>query len=68
MTVYLLNRFENIVTKGELPCTEQFFLLLQSFHKLSAAEVSERVCMWERVNPGSPTCSTNFTHLQKTAN
>ena len=31
---------ENIVTKGEMTCFES-----------TAAEASERVCMWERVNP-----------------
>ena len=38
------------MSKGEIACFEQFHLLSQYFQKLSAAEASESVCMWERVN------------------
>ena len=50
MNTYLLNRVENIVSKEEIACFEQFLRLSQSFQKSSAAEASESVYMWERVN------------------
>ena len=40
----------NIVGKGEIAHFEQFPLLPQCFPKSSPAEMSESVCMWERVN------------------
>ena len=43
MRIYLLKRVENIVTKGEIACFEQFLLLSQSFQKSSAAEASQNV-------------------------
>ena len=48
MKVYLLNRVENIATKGELAHYEQFFFILsQCFQKSPAIEVSKCVCMRE---------------------
>ena len=41
---------ENFLTKEEIACFEQFHLLSQCFQKLSAAEASESVCLWERVH------------------
>ena len=38
-----MNKIVNIVTKGEIACYE-------CFRMLSAANASESVCMWERVN------------------
>ena len=38
------------MAKGEIVHHEQFILLPQCFQKSSAAEVSKRVCMWERFN------------------
>ena len=49
MKVYFLNRLEKIVANGEIAHDEQFLHLLQSFQKLSAAETSESVHMWESV-------------------
>ena len=39
-----------MVAKEEIAHDEQFLLLPQCFKKSSAAEASENVCMWERVN------------------
>ena len=50
MKTNLLNRVENIVSKGEIARLQQLFLLIQSFQKSSAADASESVCMSERVN------------------
>ena len=47
MKLYLLNRVENIEEKGEIAHHEQFILLPQHLQKLSAAEVSEDIWMWE---------------------
>ena len=41
---------ENILAKAEIARFEQFHLLSQYFQKYSAAEASESVYMWERVN------------------
>ena len=49
MKIYLLNRVENIVSKEEIACFEQFLHLSQSFQNASAAEASERIYMWERI-------------------
>ena len=49
MLTYLLNRVENIVSKGEIARFEQFLLLSQSFQKSTAKEASASVYMWERV-------------------
>ena len=49
MKVYLLNRVENIVAKGDIAYFEQCFLLQQFFQKSSAAEASEIIYMLERV-------------------
>ena len=38
------------MTNGEIAHYEQFLCLPQSFQKLSAAESSKSLCMWERVN------------------
>ena len=48
----LLNKVENIVTKGEIACFEQFLLSSQCFQWSSAAMALESVSMWERVNLG----------------
>ena len=50
MKVQLLNTVENILAKGNITHNEQFCPLSQCFQKLSAAEASEKVCLWERVN------------------
>ena len=47
MRVESLNIVENIVAKGEIARNEQFLLLPQRCQKLSAAEASESVCMWD---------------------
>ena len=49
-TVYLQNKIENIVAKGEIACFEQFLLLLQFFQKSSAADALKYVYMRERFN------------------
>ena len=49
MLIKLSNSVENILAKGEIARFEQFLFLSQCFRKLSAAEVSESVYMWERV-------------------
>ena len=49
MKVILLKEVENIVAKGEIVLSN-FFLGHDVFKKLSAAEASESVCIWERVN------------------
>ena len=49
MKTHLLNRVENIASRGEIACFEQFLLLSQCFQKISAAEMSESVYMRERV-------------------
>ena len=36
------------MANGEIAPFEQFLLLSQCFKKLSAAEASERVCVWEK--------------------
>ena len=41
---------ENIVVKGEIAYHKQFLLLPQCFQKCYASEVSESICMRERVN------------------
>ena len=40
MKTYLLKIVENIVSKGEIACFEQFRLLSQCFQKSSAADAS----------------------------
>ena len=40
----------NIMARGEIARFEQFLLLSECFQKSSAAESSESVYMWERVN------------------
>ena len=42
MIVLILNKVENIVGKGEIAHYEQFLLLAQCCHKMSAAESSDR--------------------------
>ena len=49
MRVLLLNRVENIVTKGE-----QFLLILQCFQKSAAAETSKCFYKWMRVKSLKP--------------
>ena len=39
------------MANGEIAHNEQFLLLPHCFPKLSAAEVSEIICMMERVDP-----------------
>ena len=50
MKVLLSNSVENVLARGEISCFEQFLLLSRCFKDLSAAVVSESVCMWEIVN------------------
>ena len=45
-----MNKVEIIVANGEIAQYEQFLLLQQLFQKSSAAEGSESIYMWERVN------------------
>ena len=45
----LLNRLENMVTKGEIARLSNFFFCRHVFKKPSAAEASESVYVWERV-------------------
>ena len=45
----LLNKVENIVTKRNGPKYEKKKLLPECFQKMSAAEASENICMWEWV-------------------
>ena len=45
----LMNIVENSVAKVEIAHHEQFLTLPQCFQKSSAAGVSERVCVWEKV-------------------
>ena len=46
---YILNTFKNIFVKEEIVHNEQLTLALHCFQKLSAADASKCVCMWERV-------------------
>ena len=46
MKVQLLSRVENIVANGEIAHYEPFLLLPQYFQKSSAAEASEKVCLY----------------------
>ena len=39
------------MAKGDIAHKEQFFIFPQSFQNLSAADVLNFICMWERVNP-----------------
>ena len=50
MRVNLLKKVENIVAKGEIANFEEIFFCRHVFKKPSAAEVSESIYMWERVN------------------
>ena len=45
-----MDRVENIVAKGEIAHYNQIRILPQCFQKMSAAEASKGLCMWERVN------------------
>ena len=44
-----MHRCEDMVAKGEIAHYEQSLLLSPCFQKLSAAEASESVYMWEKV-------------------
>ena len=55
----LLNKVENIVTKEEIACFEQFLLLSQCFQKWSAAEAAESAYMWKR----DSTCFKFFDNI-----
>ena len=44
-----MNIIENHCGEGEIAHYEQFLLLPYYFKTVSAAEASESVCMWERV-------------------
>ena len=46
----ITEKVKNIVVKGDIAHLEQFLLLSQCFQKSSAAETSESVYLWERVN------------------
>ena len=50
MRILLLKIVENTVVKEGIAHREQFLLLPQCFQTSAPAEVSESVCMWERVN------------------
>ena len=50
MRVCLLKEVEIIVAKAEIARFEQFLLLTQCFQMSSAAEASENIYRWERVN------------------
>ena len=56
---------ESILATGEITPFDQFLLLSLCFQKLSAAEASESIYMWERVNCIS-NCRPILTPLQKT--
>ena len=45
-------KVENIVSKGEIACFDNFFFCRYVFKKLSAAEASESVYMRERAKYG----------------
>ena len=49
MRVKLLNRVEKILAKGEITHYEQFLLLPKCFQKLSAADASESIYIWEKI-------------------
>ena len=44
-----MKKVENILANGEIARFEQFLLLPTCFQKMSAAEASESVYMWESV-------------------
>ena len=46
----LINKLGNSVAKVEIAHYKQILLLPPSFEKTSAAEMSESICMWEKVN------------------
>ena len=50
----MYNTVENIVPKEEISHYEQLLLMSQWFQKSTAAEASESVGLWEKVNPFSP--------------
>ena len=52
MKEYTLNAVENIWAKGKIAHHATSF-----FPMLSAAEASESICMWERVNVLSQNCT-----------
>ena len=52
MEIYLLNRVENMVTKGEIARFEQF-LFLTVFKSCLLQRPQESVYMWKRVKPGT---------------
>ena len=45
----IIDRFENIVTKGEIACYEHFLLFPQYFQILSSADVLKCVCLGKGV-------------------
>ena len=48
MKEQLLKKVETILAKEEIAQYKQFLLLWQRFQKLSAAQASVTVCMWEK--------------------
>ena len=50
MKEQFLNKIENIVAKGEIAHHEQCLLLPQCFQMSPAAEASESIHMWGKVN------------------
>ena len=62
------------MAKEEITRNEQFLLLTQCFEKLSTADASKCVYMWERVKPETKFCRgikmyhLTFSHIQKICN
>ena len=47
MIIYVFDRVENIVGKGEIACISMFFLFPRCFQKASFLDPSKGVIVWE---------------------
>ena len=47
MIIYVFDRVENIVGKGEIACISMFFLFPRCFQKASFPDPSKGVIVWE---------------------
>ena len=50
MIIFVFDRVENIVGKGEIACTSNFSFFPQCFQKASFLEASKGVIFWKWVN------------------
>ena len=54
MIIFVFDRVENIVGKGENACYQHFILFPQCFEKASFPDMSKGVIVWEWVNLALP--------------